>query len=348
MSEDLQPGEGAPDDGPADDVAPDLLATVTILTYNGERYLGDILGALSVQRLDGAFEVLVIDSGSTDRTLEIVAEHPEVRLHTIPNSEFGHGRTRNLAAHLARGRVVVYLTHDAVPAHDRWLYEMLKPFELNDRVAAVMGKQVARPWCFPLLKYEIRSVFAGFGPDFGTALFYEDDFVTSEAVRNAVTFHSDVNSAALRDVLTGPVPYRDVSYAEDQLLGRDLIAAGYLKAYAPRGVVVHSNDLTLREYDDRMVEETRGLREVGIDVAVPSLSVVARMVLRGVVRDQLAILRDREYSLRRKVYWSVLNPAYHLQKWRGVRRGAQGPVPRAEEAIRPVERSVDAGKGRDG
>ncbi len=318
-------------DGPTQEDGPsDLAATVTILTYNGEQYLGAILDALSVQRLDDPFEVLVVDSGSTDRTLEIVAAHPEVRLHSIPNAEFGHGRTRNLAAHLARGRVVVYLTHDAVPAHDRWLYEMLKPFELNDRVAAVMGKQVARPWCFPLLKYEIRAVFGGFGPDFGTTLFYEDEFVTSEAVRNAVTFHSDVNSAALRDVLTGPVPYRDVSYAEDQLLGRDLVAAGYLKAYAPRGVVVHSNDLTLRGYDDRMVEETRGLREVGIDVAVPSWSVVARMVVRGVVRDQVAILRDREYSLRRKAYWSVLNPAYHVQKWRGVRRGAAGPVPGTE------------------
>lgn len=312
-----------PSSGPGAEPA----ASVTILTFNGERYLEDILVAVEGQRLDGEFEILVIDSGSTDRTLDIVAAHPQVRLHTIPNREFGHGRTRNLAAHLARGRVVVYLTHDAVPAHDRWLYEMLKPFELNDRVAAVMGKQVARPWCFPLLKYEIRSVFAGFGPDFGTALFYEDDFVTSEGVRNAVTFHSDVNAAALRDVLTGPVPYRDVSYAEDQLLGRDLIAAGYLKAYAPRGVVVHSNDLTLREYDDRMVDETRGLREVGIDVAVPSVSVVARMVARGVVRDQVSILRDREYSLLRKAYWSLLNPAYHLQKWRGVRRGASGPAP---------------------
>lgn len=305
----------------------DLAATVTILTYNGERYLPDILSALASQRLDEPFETLVIDSGSTDRTLEIVAEHPEVRLHTIPNSEFGHGRTRNLAAQLARGQVVVYLTHDAVPKHDRWLYEILKPFELNDRVAAVMGKQVARPNCFPLLKYEIRSVFAGFGPDFGTSLFYRDDFITSEAVSNAVAFHSDVNAAARRDVLTGPVPYRDVSYAEDQLLGRDLVAAGYLKAYAPRAVVEHSNDLTLREYDDRMADETRGLREVGIDVAVPSLWDVTRMVLRGVVRDELAILRDREFPWWRKLYWSVLNPFYHLQKWRGVRRGASGTMP---------------------
>jgi rhamnosyltransferase len=307
--------------------APEVLATVVVLTYNGERYLRDLLNGVRVQRVDGAVQVLVIDSGSTDATLDIVADFPEVELVQIPNTEFGHGRTRNLAANLAAGRYVVYLTHDAVPATDRWLYEILQPFTLNPRVAAVMGKQVPRPWCFPLLKYEINAVFSGFGPDFGTSLFYEDDFVTSEAVRNAVTFYSDVNSAARRDVLTGLVPYRDVSYAEDQLLGRDLVAAGLVKAYAPRAVVVHSNDLTLAEYDDRMTEETLGQREVGIDVAHPSASVVARMIARGVVRDTLGIVRDRDYRWQRKLYYLVVNPLFHVQKWRGVRRGAAAELP---------------------
>jgi len=309
------------------DAADNLLATVVVLTYNGERYLRDLLGALSVQRLDGEFETLVIDSGSTDATLDIVADFPAVRLVQIPNSEFGHGRTRNFAAHQARGRYVAYLTHDAVPAHDRWLYELLKPFELNDRVAAVMGSQIPRPSAFPLLKYEIRSVFDGFGPGFGTTLFYDDDFITSEGVRNAVTFYSDVNSAARRDILTGPVPYQDVSYAEDQLFGRDVIAAGLMKAYAPRASVIHSNDLTLAEYDKRMTEETMGQREVGIDVAVPSVSVVGRMVTRGVALDTVKLMRDRDFSWRRKLYYLVIGPLYHLQKWRGVRRGARAELP---------------------
>lgn len=304
-----------------------VLATVVVLTYNGERYLEELLRSVEGQRVDGEVEILVIDSGSTDATLQILAAHPRVRLVQIPNQEFGHGRTRNRAAHLARGRFVAYLTHDAVPATDRWLYELLKPFELSERVAAVMGSQIARPSAFPLLKYEITSVFEGFGPRFGTTLFYDDDFIADEAVRNAVTFYSDVNSAARRDVLTGPVPYRDVSYAEDQLFGRDVIAGGYLKAYAPRAAVVHSNDMTLGEYDDRMVAETMGLREVGIAVAKPSVGVVGRMMARGVATDSLRLLRDRDFRLRRKLYWLVIGPLYHLQKWRGVRRGASAPMP---------------------
>jgi rhamnosyltransferase len=309
------------------DAADDLLATVVVLTYNGERYLRELLAAVAGQRIDGAFETLVIDSGSTDSTLEIVADFPQVRLVQIPNSEFGHGRTRNFAAHQARGRYVAYLTHDAVPATDRWLYELLKPFEISDRVAAVMGSQIPRPSAFPLLKYEIDAVFNGFGPGFGTTLFYDDDFITSEGVRNAVTFYSDVNSAARRDILTGPVPYQDVSYAEDQLFGRDVIAAGLMKAYAPRASVVHSNDLTLAEYDGRMTEETMGQREVGIDVAVPSPVVVGKMVARGVLKDTARLVRDRDFSWRRKLYYLVTGPLYHLQKWRGVRRGARAPLP---------------------
>jgi rhamnosyltransferase len=307
--------------------ADDVLATVVVLTYNGERYLRDLLAAVASQRIDGTVEILVIDSGSTDSTLAIIADFPQVRLIRIPNHEFGHGRTRNRAAHEATGRYVAYLTHDAVPAHDRWLYELLKPFELNERVAAVMGSQIPRPWCFPLLKYEINAVFEGFGPGFGTTLFYDDEFIASEGVRNAVTFYSDVNSAARRDVLTGPVPYQDVSYAEDQLFGRDVIAAGLMKAYAPRASVVHSNDLTLAEYDERMAEETMGQREVGIDVAVPSVPVVGRMMARGIVRDSVRLVRDGDFSWRRKLYYLVVGPLYHLQKWRGVRRGAMAPVP---------------------
>lgn len=295
-------------------------ATVAILTYNGEQYIGQVLDAVFAQEFDGTFEVLVIDSGSRDRTLDLVRRRPQVRLHQIPNSEFGHGRTRNLAASLAAGRHVVYLTHDAIPATSQWLHEMLAPFALSERVAAVMGKQIPRPNCFPLLKYEIRGVFSGFGPDFGTTLFYKDDFMRGRALTDAVGFYSDVNSAARRDVLMGPIPYRDVQYAEDQLFGRDVVDHGLLKAYAGRAAVVHSNDLNLAEYRMRMFDETVGLQDVGLEQRAPRGRERALLLRHGIARDALRILRDPDYSWRRKLYWFVMNPRYHVAKWRAVER----------------------------
>lgn len=306
-------------------------ATVVILTYNGEQHLEEILHAVHAQRYGGTFETLVIDSGSTDSTLDIIAKNPWVRLHQIPNSEFGHGKTRNLGAHLAKGRYVVYLTHDATPASDRWLHEITAPFDISERIVAVMGSQVPRADAFPLLRYDVKNTFASFGPMHGTTLFYDDDFIQDEGVRNAVTFYSDVNSAARRSVLTGEIPYRDVSYAEDQLLGRDVIDAGYIKAYAPRAVVWHSNEMTILEYDDRMFEETQGLREVGIDVALPSIPTVAKLVVGGVLRDAVRLVRDREVTTKRKLHGLLVNPAYHVQRWRGVRRGMRSALKRYGE-----------------
>lgn len=298
------------------------LATVVIPTYNGEKYLKRILEALRLQDIGHPFEVLVIDSGSTDATLDIVDGFAEVRLHKIPNNEFGHGRTRNLAARLANGTFVAYLTHDAIPSSPSWLRELLQPFGIDNRIVAVMGKQVPRPLCFPLMKYDISGVFAQFGPDFGTTVFYKDDFVTNQAQRDAITFYSDVNSAARRQFLLETIPYQDVPYAEDQMFGRDLIDAGYWKAYAPRAAVEHSNDVTLREFGMRIFDETVGLRRIGTPIGRMTRREQFRYTFRGIVGDSLRICRDTGYSRKRRTYWLAVNPMYHLRKWSSYRRAS--------------------------
>lgn len=300
-------------------MAESQIATVAILTYNGETYLERILTEVSGQEGVGEVDILVIDSGSTDRTLEIVSQFPEVRLHQIANSDFGHGRTRNLAASLARGEFVAFLTHDAIPASRSWLRELLAPFSISTEIVAVMGKQIPRRACFPLLKYEIQGVFAGFGPDFGTSIFYKDEFVQSQGVLDAISFYSDVNSAARRGFLTSVIPYRDVRYAEDQLFGKDLVEAGYRKAYAGRAAVEHSNDLTLGEYRRRIFDETVGLRQIGFDIPPMNRRGQVRLTLRGIAGDSLRILRDRDFSWKRKAYWLVVNPTFQVQKWASYR-----------------------------
>ncbi|TFD77120.1 glycosyltransferase family 2 protein [Cryobacterium psychrophilum] len=295
------------------------MVTVAILTYNGEVYLEQILREVSAQDVAGDIEVLVIDSGSTDSTLDIVGRFPNVKLHEIPNSEFGHGKTRNLAAQLGTGEYIAFLTHDAIPVSREWLRELLAPFEFDESIVAVMGKQIPRRGCFPLLKYEINGVFAGFGPDFGTSIFYKDQFVQSEGVLNAISFYSDVNSAARRDFLVNTLPYRDVRYAEDQLFGKDLIEAGYKKAYAGRAAVEHSNDLTRDEYRRRIFDETVGLRQIGFPIPVLSEKGQIRLTLRGIAGDTVRILRDGDFGWKRKLYWLALNPTYQIVKWKSYR-----------------------------
>lgn len=312
----------------------EIKATVFIPTYNGEQYIKEILCAVFSQKTNFKYEVLVIDSGSKDRTLMIVngflSKHKNLKLHEIPNTEYGHGKTRNLAAHMSNGEIVVYLSHDATPSHELWLHEMVKPFDISKEIVGVTGKQIPRAHCIPMLKSEIRGVFAGLGPDFGTTIFYKDEFINDQGIYDAVCFYSDANSAARKKFLVGDIPYQDVAYAEDQLFGRDIINAGYSKAYAARGSVVHSNDLTLGEYKHRMFDETLGLRKIGLPVPVPSIKTVSILIFRGVLRDARSIVRDKDYSRKRKLYWLVLNPLFHVEKWRGVRLGAKADLENKE------------------
>jgi rhamnosyltransferase len=296
--------------------------TVTILTWNGERYLDDILVALERQHYDGVFDVLVIDSGSTDRTLDIIAAHPSVRLHQIPNREFGHGRTRNVAAELSTGEIVAYLTHDAVPASPVWLTSLVEPFVQDERVVAVLGRQVARPSAPPLLKYDIDRVFARLGQREVVTVFIDDGSLTDTFSWWRATFYSDACSAARRNVVLGAVPYRDVDYAEDQVFGRDVIEAGYAKAYAPAAVVEHSNDGTLREFGERIRADLLGLRSVGTEVSAVSAFAAAKQWLRWSVTDAVRLISDRDYTVMQKLHWLVMNPVYHAVKWRAYRRAS--------------------------
>ncbi|HMI09806.1 MAG TPA: glycosyltransferase family 2 protein [Candidatus Saccharimonadales bacterium] len=300
-----------------------IKATIFIPTWQAEPYLNDILRSVFRQKVDFEFEVLIFDTSSTDKTPEIIEKykkkHKNLRTKTITKAQFGHGKTRNEAAREANGEIVVYLSHDAIPSHDYWLHEMVAPFKISPDIIGVTGKQIPRHKCVPLQKYEIRGAFRNLGPDFGTTIFYKDGFMKNPIYNDSVTFYSDVNSAARRSYLTGSLPYRDVPYSEDQLFGKDIIDAGLYKVYAPRASVVHSNDLTLKEYKHRMFDEIIGLRKIGTDVQRPSIKGIVKMTVLGVAKDAIRTMRDNEYSFKRKVFWLLVNPLYYIEKWRGVR-----------------------------
>lgn len=317
---------------------PGVTATVVIPTYNGEHdHLEETLTAVMAQEAPFAWNVLVIDSGSSDGSVPLLerfaASHDNFTLHQIPNSEFSHGGTRQRAAELADGEFVVYLSQDAVPADGTWLARMVEAFAVSDRVAGVLGRQVPRASCFPLQKRDIAEVFAAQGVD-GTHTVYDARSIDQGRAR----FYSDVCSAARRSVLLGEVPYRDVPYAEDQAFGTDLITAGYLKVYADPARVIHSNDVALRDYSRRILDEFAGLEKVGIVVGRPSARELARELSLGVARDLRFTWRDPVYTARQKLVFSVTAPCYRYARWKGKLMAARREFEHSLEARRKSAR----------
>jgi rhamnosyltransferase len=278
--------------------------SIVLLTYNGEKYLQEVLESIFAQKVSFKFEVLVIDSGSSDSSLKIIKQFP-VRLKQIPNKEFNHGKTRNLGVEESDGEIVVFLTQDATPANEHWLGNLVQNFDIDNNVAAVYGLQIPRGDCDPFTKRDMIEYFKMMGP-LDRATFrslktrkQKEEFEINEGV---VGFYSDVNSA-LRRSAWKQFPYRELEYAEDQAFGRDILKAGYTKVFEPRASVIHSHSYPLRDYLKRQYDEYLGLKKAVGFIAKDSLIQVLGGTVRGTLFESMYILRDRELGLFARLKW---------------------------------------------
>ena len=304
-----------------------MKATIVVLTFNAEPWIKELLEGCERQKTDFEYEVLVVDSGSRDKTLEIIKDFPRVRLHQIPNSEFGHGKTRNLAAKLSKGEFVVYLTHDAVPATEHWLEEMIRPFEINPKVACVLGKQIPRADCCPTVKRDVIDLFASFGPDHFTMIQQANPNITHQGALDAIAFYSDVNSAVRRDFLLHTIPYQDINYSEDQAFGQDVIKAGFIKAYAPLGAVIHSHSYPPMKYFRRMYDEMVGLKKATGQTLDTGMAFHIAWTLKATLKDWVFIWRDHAYGPTTKLKFIAQAPFYNAFRRIAIRLSTKKELP---------------------
>ena len=113
-------------------------------TRNGAATLPALFEAIASQADAASREVIVVDSGSTDGTLDQVRAAAHLVIEISP-AEFNHGTTRNLGIRRATGRFVVLIVQDARPLTRDWLAHLLAPLRDDARVAGVFARQVPRP-----------------------------------------------------------------------------------------------------------------------------------------------------------------------------------------------------------
>lgn len=110
--------------------------SIIIPAKNGAEFIGQVLSAIFSQKSQYTYEVIVIDSGSTDGTLDIVKDY-KVRLYKIKPEDFSHSKTRNYGASLSDAeKYLIFLNQDAIPTDDRWLDNMVKSIEYDSELKA--------------------------------------------------------------------------------------------------------------------------------------------------------------------------------------------------------------------
>ncbi|MEX2144555.1 MAG: glycosyltransferase family A protein [Anaerolineales bacterium] len=114
------------------------LVSIIIRAFNEQKHLGKLLEVIKQQTFR-RYEIVLVDSGSTDRTLAIAASYPVKILHIKPG-DFTFGRSLNLGLRAARGRLVVVASAHVQPLSRDWLKQLVAPFE-DPKVAVAYGKQ---------------------------------------------------------------------------------------------------------------------------------------------------------------------------------------------------------------
>ncbi len=209
--------------------------SVIIPTLNAEHEIDGLLIALEHQSIQPV-EILIVDSASEDKTIELVRQHKRVRLLEIDRQAFNHGTTRDLALRKSSGDFVCFLTQDAVPVSGDYLKRLVAPMVEDPSIALVSGRQ--------LPKADARRF---------EQLVREFNYPDSPSVRSKgdleqfgikTFFASDTCSAYRRSSYLECGGFDHVNTNEDMLMAARFIASGLKVAYEPCAEVYHSHNLT--------------------------------------------------------------------------------------------------------
>jgi len=293
--------------------------TLVIRTLNAGPWLGELLPRLTgLNRKPD--EMLVVDSGSSDGTVErILAAGPQLvapgspfagsnpwRVVSIPGREFTHARSTNLGFSEARGEIVAMLSQDALPVDAEWLDRLTAPLESMKGtdaplVAAAFGRQVARPEAFPLERWQIEADYPA-----GTPV---------NDARGGVLF-SNVNSAARRSAWQDEPFDESLLIAEDRAWAANQLKRGRRIAYVPDAVVIHSHDYSVRTASERCAAESRARRQA--EGVTESVSLLFKAWPRQTLSDLTRLGNEGRLAA-----WPRA-AVYRLAQFYGMWRGGRG------------------------
>jgi rhamnosyltransferase len=255
--------------------------SVVIPTWNAGELFARVLDALDAQDLEGGFQLVVVDSGSGDGTLER-ARAAGALVHPIPQAEFQHGRTRNLAISLAAGELIVLLTQDAVPMDAGYLRAFRAAFEQapdgGPPIDAAYARQFPRADCDPILAERLRRWSASRDEPI-VQEFAANDPIASQVRYDALAPLERLAACAFDNVASAVrrstwelLPFPEVPFGEDVAFGKQLLLAGGRIAFLPDACVEHSHKLSIRREFKRLYSDHRNLYQLFGVRTVPTWS----------------------------------------------------------------------------
>lgn len=218
----------------------DAKVSIVMRSYNEAWALKGTLPALRAQEYRN-WELIVIDSGSTDGSVEMFRAFKPAYLIQITPQEYNPSRVMNHGMRLASSEYVIFLNADATPQGANWLRPLVENLKAP-KVAAVFGRQVPRPDC--------QAVYA---------CDYERCFGPKRESASWGHFFSMVSSGLRKDVWARRGFLETLQYAEDDEYTRWARGQGYEIRYVPESVAMHSHNYTAEQAYKRSFGDAKAL-----------------------------------------------------------------------------------------
>lgn len=223
-----------------------------IPTLNGARTLPALLAALAQAQSQVPLEIIAIDSGSTDPTVDLLHAAGALVLD-LGGRPFGHGSARNRAAAAAGGDVLLLLTQDVEPVGEAWLSALLEALE-SPVVAGAFGRQVPRGASLP--ERFLAETNYGASPRRITA-------ADTRTFGPGATLFSNAFGVVTRAAWAA-TPFPDIVMSEDQAWALAVLRAGAELRYTPDAAVYHGHRFPLARVFRRNFDSGSSLQQIGL------------------------------------------------------------------------------------
>lgn len=242
------------------------LVSVIIRTLNEQRYLEELLQSIKNQDTTVfEIEIVIVDSGSTDTTLEIASNYG-CRITNIKKNEFTFGRSLNVGCDFANGEFLVFVSGHCIPKDNMWITNLVMPLH-KQKCAYTYGRQLGRD----TTKFSERQLF-------------EKYFPNESRIPQIGFFCNNANAAIRRDIWLKHRFNEELTGCEDMYLAKLLVDSGQRIGYVAEAPVFHIHDESWTKVKIRYEREAIALQEILPQVQLSFIDMVS-YILVGIVKD---------------------------------------------------------------
>jgi glycosyltransferase involved in cell wall biosynthesis len=279
--------------------------SIVIRAFNEEKHIGDLLEAIKYQTFHD-YEIILVDSGSSDRTLQIASRYP-ARIEHIKPTDFTFGRSLNLGLGAARGEIAVLASAHVVPLRKDWLEQLIAPF-FDEMVAIAYGKQRGGE----VSKFSEAQHFKRWFPD-------QSDLDQQHAYCN------NANLALRLSLWTQRQFDETLTGLEDLAWSSALHEQGYKVAYVAEAGVAHIHNESSAQIVNRHRREAIALKRI-LPKSKFTLWHFFSLFVRSVISDCGVALHERVF-LREAI--GII--AFRFLQYLGTYRGYHDPLDPGQE-----------------